>query len=80
MSAPLLGLVRTPADYRHIKAWGWMMGSRAYYIEAEQQQAHADGAPLDAIYKRDGVWRRFADVERPDTREVIGKIIREMDP
>ena len=48
---------RTPSDYTAIALWGEELGSYAYYIEAEQARACAEGAPLNAIYKHDGEWR-----------------------
>jgi hypothetical protein len=63
-----------PSDYRAIEAWGRLLRSYDYYIQMQQSQAHADEAPLDAIYKSsplDGTkpqWRTLREVENPDTR------------
>jgi hypothetical protein len=56
-----------PEEYRAIAAWGQMMHSYQYYIDAQQEQASQDDAPLDAIYKRDK-WHTLREVENPETR------------
>ena len=59
---------RNPEDYKHIAAWGRMLGSFRYYVKQEQAAAFEDGAPLDAIYKNsEGEWERFSGVTNPDT-------------
>ncbi len=60
-----------PEQYRCIRAWGEHMGSMKYYIVSEQEDAAEMNAPLDAIYKRDGVWHRAIDIKRTDLRESI---------
>ena len=45
-----------PRDYRAIAAWGKHLQSFLYFIKLEQERASSDGAPINAIYKRDGVW------------------------
>jgi hypothetical protein len=67
-----------PEDYKHIRAWGRMMLSYEYYIVQEQEQAAKDNAPIDAIYKRD-TWRRFADVENPDSRMRVEQELARME-
>ncbi len=44
------------AQYRHIEAWGRMLGSMDYYIRDQQTIAAREGAPLDAVYKGGGDW------------------------
>lgn len=39
-----------PSDYKHIRAWGKILGSYEYYIENEQQKAFDLELPLDTIY------------------------------
>jgi hypothetical protein len=71
-----------PKDYKHIAAWGGMLGSFQYYITREQEKAAAAGAPLDVIYFQTaeqaessrlcGVdchagWHRFSEVTNPST-------------
>lgn len=52
-----------PAAYKHVAAWGDFLSSFAYYIKDQQQKASDDGAPVDAIYKRDdGSWAVIGDV------------------
>lgn len=45
-----------PKDYKHIWAHGKVMGSYDYYILARQEEAAEAGAPLNAVYERDGHW------------------------
>lgn len=69
---------KQPKDYRHIRAWGLMMGSFEYYIKEQQEKAFADGAPLDAIYKRGGTWALYSEVESEVTRESVDQWLRGM--
>lgn len=62
--------------YRHIKAWGLLLGSGPSYVRNEQKQALADNAPLDAVYKRDNAWILFSEVTNQETRETIGHYLR----
>lgn len=51
------------SDYKHIRAWGALMGSFEYYIRNEQDKAALDNAPVDAVYQSsNGVWIRHTDV------------------
>ena len=52
-----------PSDYTCIALWGEELGSYAYYIEAEQARACAEGAPLNAIFKHDGEWRTLDQMQ-----------------
>jgi hypothetical protein len=73
-----------PEDYKHLKAWGIMMGSNPGYIEMEQRMASIEGAPLDAIYQdtsfgpNPGRWHRFCEVTNEDTCELITSILESM--
>lgn len=72
-----------PEAYKHIKAWGIMMGSFPYYIEAEQARAAAQGAPLDATYQEHswddtGRWHTFSEVASSETRSRIEAILKRM--
>ncbi|MGP4112953.1 hypothetical protein ACTWP5_18835 [Streptomyces sp. 4N509B] len=55
--------VPNPRDhhgYRYIVAWSAAMGSYASYIKDRCDEARADDAPKDAVYRRnDGTWARF---------------------
>lgn len=42
-----------PAEYAGIKMWGEQLGSFREYIEAEQERASEEGAPIDAIFWSD---------------------------
>ena len=68
-----------PHDYKHIRAWGKMMGSFEYYIMGEQEKAAADNAPLDAIYKREDGWHTYSSVTREDTRQRMDSFLRQTD-
>jgi len=52
-----------PRDYKHIAAWGKMMGSHRYYIDQQQAMAASDNAPIDAVYynDRDKKWTVIGD-------------------
>jgi hypothetical protein len=70
-----------PADYRHIAAWGRMMGSYPYYIEGQQSRAAEMQAPVDAIYQEHswdgtGKWHTMSDVTNADTKRLIEQILK----
>lgn len=68
----------TGNDYYHLRAWCQMMGSDVAYTRRQIEAARADGAPRDAIYKReDGTWAAFSDVTAPETRVKIGRLLGE---
>jgi len=60
-----------PSDYTAIALWGEELGSYAYYIEAEQARACAEGAPLNAIYKHDGEWRTLDQMQNLPLKEKL---------
>lgn len=70
-----------PDQYRHIRAWGIMMGSLPYYIKQQQLAASKDGAPVNAIYQSrnfdgsDGPWRTMDDVTNLDAVKRIEEIL-----
>jgi hypothetical protein len=68
-----------PEEYKHIAAWGTMMNSFSYYIEMQQEEAAADNAAIDAIYKRDGAWRTYGQVSNPETVAIMDRLLKEMD-
>lgn len=52
-----------PSDYKHIDAWGRMMGSLEYYRIQEQERAALEEAPITACYHRqEGGWACFEDL------------------
>lgn len=59
-------------DYEMIRKWGETLGSARHYILAQQVTASVDGAPVHAIYKRDGVWYTTDDITSATTRERLG--------
>lgn len=69
--------------YPYIWAWGRNMGSFSYYMEAESEEATADGAPSNVIHRRDLAPGRCSQTERDQylTSEAEGTawIIRDGD-
>jgi hypothetical protein len=63
-------------NYKYIRAWGRMMGSRDPYIQAQIQKAYETKAPQDAVYwSLDELrWRTLSEVSQ-NTRYVIENII-----
>jgi hypothetical protein len=49
---------------------GLRLSYYACYIERQRRKAFEDGAPLNAIYERDGVWQTFDDLEPVAKREI----------
>lgn len=58
--------------YKYIVMWGHELGSRPGYIERECWQAKQDGAPLNAIYKRDGHWQTTDTIANNPLRVRLG--------
>lgn len=67
-----------PSDYVYIAAWGRLMGSFTSYVRNEQRLACEKGAPLTAIYERDGHWHTADDIKSPATRQWIEAQVAEM--
>lgn len=67
---------KKPADFRHLAAWGRMLGSHPSYVREEQEAAARADAPLDAIYyrEREG-WARYSEVTEPRTRAAIERML-----
>ncbi|HET7713883.1 MAG TPA: hypothetical protein VFK94_06610 [Patescibacteria group bacterium] len=60
-------------DYKWIRAWGRLLGSRAYYIIDQVEQARKDHAPENAIYRKDdGTWATTDDITSEVTRYNLG--------
>ena len=68
---------RKPEEYRHIAAWGRLLGSFVYYVEGQQRQAAEEGAPLDAIYRDHATreWRTMRDVTNDRTRAEVEALV-----
>lgn len=68
-----------PSDYKHIAAWGSIMGSRPYYIANEQRQAAQEGAPLDAVF-RDGQTKEWVRVGQCNayTQRLVESYVKEI--
>ena len=72
MNQPQLYL---PSAYKCIAIWGRNLGSFSSYITNEQRKASEQGAPLTAVYERNGVWATLEDVENvPLRNEIINKL------
>lgn len=61
--------------YQHIVAWGRYLGSGAYYIEDQIDLAEKEEAPVNALYKREGVWHTFDDITDVVTKARIESAI-----
>jgi hypothetical protein len=78
-----------PADYKHIRALGRALASRSWYIADQQDQAFAQGAPIDAtreIYdesdpthhrKPTGRWETASSLN-PEFRDQLNKMVEEV--
>jgi hypothetical protein len=63
----------TENDYPYIRAWGRMIGSYNSYIQLQVEQARQDGAPDDAIHKKDdGSWSTTDEITSSTTRRQLG--------
>lgn len=65
-------------DYKHIEAWGRLLGSYRYFISEEQARAAKEGAPIDAVFKDNDGWVSFSKVTAPDVRLRITTILATM--
>ena len=66
------------SKYQAIRIWSQHIGSYEYFIEDQQAQAEASGAPLTAIYKREGAntWTTIADIENKNiSRSILTKLL-----
>jgi len=68
-----------PAEYKHLAAWGALLHSNPGYVREQQALASFDAAPIDAVFKRDGKWVRYADVVSAATRAIIDRWLAEHD-
>lgn len=67
-------------EYKAIAAWGKMLGSFQYFIDAETERARKDGAPEDAIYRDsiDDHWHTVRDIHSDRTARRLASIMEEM--
>ena len=49
-------MVNFKTKYRHIVAWGKIMGSYDYYVNRQLEEAEATNAPITAIYRDGDEW------------------------
>ena len=61
------------AKYPWLVKWGQQLGSYDYYIDNQAVEAMKDGAPFDAVYKRDGKWVRLQHCAQA-TQDAMGFI------
>lgn len=68
--------MKSKNDYRHIRAWGRMLGSNREYVWDQVQKARADNAPDDAIYYgADKRWHTYSEVTVDSTRHVMDRLL-----
>ena len=61
--------------YQWILKWGQLTGLRRYEVVELLARAHAEAAPVDAVYRdRKGHWRTTADIKDLYTRRALGLI------
>ena len=65
---------RATMDYRVIAAYGYLMGSFGYYIHDQQEMALHDGAPVTAVYKRDGAWVTLDQMDEHTQRRIEARM------
>jgi hypothetical protein len=64
-------------EYKGIRAWGEMLHSYEYYIRIQIEEARADKAPEDAVFKRqDGTWATYKDITNEETRAALDKLFK----
>jgi hypothetical protein len=68
-------LVRV-TKYRHIVAWGKMLGFTPQTVQNSVNEAEADNAPEDAIQKIDGQWLRVGDIANDSNRQRTNDLAR----
>lgn len=61
--------MKKTSDYKHIEAWGKMMGSFDSFIKGEQEKAVRENAPLNTVYFRGKEAVTFDQVSSPKIRE-----------
>ena len=69
-------------DYKYLRAWCSMMGSREYYLQEQLEKARRDKAPQDVVYSINSCWepkgwRRFSEVSSWQTKMVVENIMKE---
>jgi hypothetical protein len=65
-----------PKEYKHISAWGRLLGSFTYYIVAQQKLAASQHAPIDAIFCRDGIWSRVCEIKDASLRDELKELLQ----
>jgi hypothetical protein len=63
--------------YPYIVAWGKWLGFTPATVLGYLEQAEADGAPLDATQKIDGVWLRLDDIMNDTNRKRVESLVGE---
>ena len=68
------GAPRDPGtEYRFIRAWGELLGSREPFIRDQIARARAEGAPPTAIYRtQSGEWATTEGITRAALRRQLG--------
>jgi hypothetical protein len=68
----LVGMTR----YRHIVAWGKLLGFTPQTVQKSIIQAEAESAPSDAIQKIDGNWFRIGDIANDANQQRVNDLAR----
>lgn len=50
-------------EYKAVFSWCKLMGSAPYWIEKKQEEAKKDKAPETAVFKKDGKWITFEELD-----------------
>lgn len=61
-----------PEEYALIWLWGRLLSSQPSWIREQQERAAREGAPLNAIYRKEVRWHTADEVLHPDTRALLG--------
>lgn len=61
-----------PEAYELIWRWGRLLSSQPSWIREQQERAAREGAPLNAIYRKEMRWHTADEVLHPDTRALLG--------
>lgn len=72
--------MRKNIRYKHLWAWGVLMGRTQMQRQMDQDEAEQAEAPVDAIYylKAESRWRRAIEIINPTRRELVAQMIKEL--
>ncbi len=71
-----------PDHYPYVQAYGLLMGSTTWYIEAQVRAAQHTGQPQDVLYETrgddlsaTGVWVRAGELQSPVLRQMVQEAV-----